>query len=178
MRLPNSRLHLVRTEADSPQWGPQFVELQLKQLRGEDLTDQEAAFIAGVELLEEVMPGVLEETLLGPFMAEDEEPYRVAASSAGSVYDQVIEAVRQKLENLSVETGGEPLPVLRISAEENLVEPVYQEGYTFLVQRPGGRLEEVTRLGGLFLGFDELRSMRLAFEPATRTIRLSNGSAA
>src|SRR5207249_408287 len=76
---------------------------------------------------------------------------RVAASTVtDGVYNQVLESIKAGKDTADFTVNGRSLSIFRIYADENRVEAMYQEGYTFIVDR-GGESLVVTNEGGIFL---------------------------
>ena len=159
-------------------WINNFVEFQLKDLRGEELTPEERCFLAALELADQAMPGVIAEELLRQSLGEvmaNSYPARIAAASApaeSELYREVQKLIQNGKTELLLELDSGPLPVLQIHAAENMVEPRLQEGYIFIVERNSLERQVVGKYGGIFITLDDLKKMELDYDPATRTIRL------
>lgn len=159
------------------EWISRFVELQIKDLHGEQLTHQERAFLSAIEMAGQTLPGVVENGVLSHALdrieAHDAAPYRIAASSdESSIYGQVREAIEKGEKHLLVDIEGRSLKILEIHDSENLVEPCYQEGFSFVIERASFDRQVVSRYGGIFIALDDLKKMDIDYSASTKTIRL------
>jgi hypothetical protein len=159
-------------------WVAGFVELQLRDLRGESLTQEERRFIAAVGLAEQGLPGALAEALLELGLGAQSPGAglaRVAAADLpdeSEVYRAVQESIREGQTFYHLEVEGRPLPVLEIFGAEEMVTPCYCEGYTTVVERRSFERQVVGRYGGIFIALSDLKRMNLDYDEGSRTIRL------
>ncbi|MEW6209236.1 MAG: hypothetical protein AB1631_12770 [Acidobacteriota bacterium] len=157
----------------SQKWTDRFVELQIRDLRGERLTDQERAFLALVEMTGQTLGGALENEILKCGLEQARSAYRIAASTAEtSIHREVLKAIEEGKTEVTLEAERGPLSVLRIHAQENLVEPLFHEGFTFIIERTGFGEEPLGRYGGVFIAVDDLKKMEMTFDADSKTIRL------
>jgi len=176
------------------EWMGRFVALQLKELQDEALSQEDELFLAKVEFAARVVPGVLEDALMqygvgADFEIDEATPikeeneiwladsyrYRIAASTSSSesaLYQEVQRALEAHQSVLRRQFEAAHLDILQIHAAEGTVEPCYQEGYTFIVERKDLGRQTVGKFGGIVIAIKDLEKMTLEHKPDTRTIRL------
>ncbi len=157
------------------EWVDRFVELQIRDLRGEPLTDQERAFLACMEMAGRMLGDALESEIIkyGLEDARSESAYCIAASTAeSSIYREVQKAIGEGKTEVMLETETDTLSIIQIHAQENLVEPIFHEGFTFVIERAGFEGQLLGRYGGIFISIDDLKKMEMTFDPDSKTIRL------
>jgi hypothetical protein len=179
---------LRRVAPGDADWIGHYVELQLKDLREEPLTEEEQDFLDEVALAAMAVPDALEGLILARALnvAEaidsDEDELSVAApppmlcvaaSTSPRLFDALRMAVEQGMKHVAVDADGSALPVLRIDIETGLAEACYQDGYTFIISRRGAQPETVTPLGGVFVALSALKTMTLTYDSGSKTISLS-----
>lgn len=168
---------MAKTESNKS-WIESFVELQLKDLRGGELTPEQRRFLTGIEMTGLALPGALEEELLKHSLSEvpaGVTMFSVAAatgSEESELYWKVQESLRQGGLEFFLETEAGSLPVLRIHASEEMVEPCFHEGFTFVVEMKSFEPQVVGRYGGIFIALDDLKRMELGYDATARIIRL------
>jgi hypothetical protein len=163
----------IMANKQSQTWTDRFVELQIRDLRGEPLTDQERAFLSSVEMAGQTLDGALENEILTRGLEPAQAAYRIAASTAEtSIYRDVRRAIEEGKTEVTLETETGSLSVIRIHAQENLVEPLFQQGFTFLIERRGSQEEKLGKYGGVFIAVDDLKKMEMTFDRDSKTIRL------
>jgi hypothetical protein len=195
----NEEHHFLRL-VEPEDWVQRFIRCQLRELDGEELTPEDAAFVASIEAAATTMPGLLEDALLkygltpaasnarhaAPEPARPREDtaaagashreavarYGVAAASPEPVYQQVVEAIEEGKDSVYLEMGGDSLEVLQITSPTGPVKPLFHEGYTFVVERAGAEPQTITPYGGVYLSLEELRGMFLEYNAKDKTIRL------
>jgi hypothetical protein len=133
---------MVRTEPKKP-WIESFVELQLKYSLGEISAEVDTLNVAA---------------------ATD--------SKESGLYRKVLESLGQSQMEFFLETEAGSLPILRIHISEEMVEPCFNEGFTFVVERKSFEPQVVGRYGGIFISLDDLKRMELEYDAPARNIRL------
>ncbi len=163
--------------AEVRQWLRRFAEVQLKELRNEALGPSETSVLAQAAVIGRIAPGLLEESLLSVALESEEEGvYRAAAASSkgpGAIYEAVQEAIREGKTFLEVPLADRSFPLFELDPSGGLVQPKYQNGYTFVIERRGQPPQTVGPYGGVFVAIEDLRQMVLVFEASRKTIRLS-----
>lgn len=162
---------------EKEEWIGHFVELQIKDLSGEPLTEADRCFLVGIELAGRSLPGALEDALLryGLSTARASAPpvYRIAAATdESSIYKEVQQAIAEGQTTVMRESAAGPVKVLQIHAAENLVEPLYREGYTFIIERKSFERQTAGKYGGVFIAIGDLQRMELEYDPTAKTMRL------
>jgi hypothetical protein len=155
------------------EWYRRFVALQLKDFRQEPLEPDEVRFLAQAELMILAMPDIISELVMAG--VPDEAPadrQRIAAASTAPLYDQVVEAMEEGVDELYLSVDDHSVAVLRLDKTDASVKPLYVEGYTFTVTRSGESPQIIRKLGAIHLSLDELRAMAFQYDPETHTIFL------
>lgn len=158
-------------------WVESFIQCRLRELDLEEITLEEADFVAAVELASVSLPGVLEESIL-EFGLEQTYPAlisRLAAASTAdrdTAYEQVIKAIDEGKYFVSLEIEGRDIHVLSILSADGPVAPLYQDAYTFIVEKEGQDAQAVGPYGGIYLSLEELKTMLLSYDAEAEIIRL------
>lgn len=157
-----------------PDWASRYTAVQLKELKGRPLTPAEQTLQREVDLLGDLLPGLVEDAMLHSALQADQPVCLAAASSTPdeALYLEVVDALRRDQQTITRPVGGEERAVLRLDPRVGLVQPVYLDGYTFSVERSGQEAQQVGRYGGVHLQVDQLKGMTLMIDEADQTIRL------
>jgi hypothetical protein len=166
-------------EVDPKEWVSHFVELQLKELNGAKLTREEENFLDAVEIAAQLAPGALEETVLEYGLSAagaEEEAFDVVRIAAYTAESQIYLAVNRSLQNAETkvfyEIGERQLELFQIDDSEGVVEPLYQDGYRFVIETKGSGKQLVSKYGGIFISIEDLKKMTLEYDAETRLIHL------
>jgi hypothetical protein len=158
-------------------WVERFIQCRLREIDLEELPPEEADFVAAVEFASVSLPGVLEESIL-EFGLEQTSPASISRLAAASTadretaYEQVIKAIDEGKNFVSLESEGRYIDVLSILSADGPVAPLYQDAYNFIVEKEGQDAQAVGPYGGIYLSLEELKTMVLSCDAEARTIRL------
>ncbi len=173
---------------DEERWVANLLDVLHKELKGDVLSAEEKKLLAAAGALELFSPGEIEQAVVRRAFAPlattlataqrlraggDAPEFRVAAASIERktpLWDELRAAMARGSEWLEHKVGSQAVRLLRIDAVTGMVEPLYQEGYVFTVERRDGTQETVRPHGGVFLEVEDLRAMELVEDG--RTIRL------
>lgn len=158
-------------------WVERFIQYRLRELDLEELTPEEADFVAAVELTSVSLPGVLEESILefGLEKTQSASISRLAAASTPdreTAYEQVVKAIDEGKHFVSLRLEGREIDVLSIVSADGPVAPFYQDDLTFIVEKESQNAQTVGPYGGIYLSLEELKTMFLQYDAKARIIRL------
>jgi hypothetical protein len=163
----------------------QYVDLLLKDLYGGSLTEEERAFLEGMEAAAALLPGVLEEQLLAQGLTPVPDPkpvspwatpghaFVLAESRPSDVLFREVQGALARGERVYVIFhGSERLEVLDLLTEQGMVAPRSVQDHTFYVERKGQAPQLVGGLGGIYIDVEDLKGMVLEHDPIGHAVRL------
>jgi hypothetical protein len=158
-------------------WEERYVACCHDLLEDRPLDPALQALVAEVEAAAAALPGELEAALLryGLTQVEAASELRLAAASPSppaSVYELVRQALAAGKDHVAVDLGQGEATILQIVASEGIVVPCFLESWTFTLEREDGQVETVGPYGGVFLSLEQLKRLRLTYDPEERTVRL------
>jgi hypothetical protein len=155
-----------------------YISIELKDLEGQTLTDEEKLFLMKMEFSSMLVDGVLENALLEYGLERGiRAATKIAASTERNPLDEAIEkALKSGQSSVIIDIGGEELELLRIQ-DADVATPCYQQGYRYLIERRGQEEQEVDPAGLINISIRDVKKMRFSFDRENRIIKLRESDA-